>query len=115
MARIAVHPVDGVRKTSDGVKSVRWCQVVVIRNVLDCAKKVSDCARKVSDCARKVSDGVGKVSDGIKKMSDGARKVSDGVRKCPEYILKDSSHAQSIFNRPGVAGAVLKTASSFIH
>ena len=52
-------------------------------------------------------EGVGKVSYSIKKMSDDARKVSDGVRKSPEYILKDSWRAQSIFNRPGLAGAVL--------
>ena len=58
-----------------------------------------DSVRKMSDGVGKVSDGVGKVSYGIKKSSDGARKVSDGVRKCPEYILKDSWHAQSIFSK----------------
>ena len=56
-----------------------------------------DCARKVLDGVRNVSDDVGKVSDGVRKTSDDSRKVSDGVRKCPEYILKDSSRAQSIF------------------
>ena len=60
-------------------------------------KKVLDGVRKVSDGVGKVSDGVGKVSYGIRKMSDCAMKVSDGVRKCPEYILKDSWRAQSIF------------------
>ena len=58
-----------------------------------------DSVRKVSDGVGKVSDGVRKVSYGIKKSSDGARKVSDGVRKCPEYILKDSWRAQSIFQK----------------
>ena len=63
----------------------------------DCVRKLSACARKVLDGVRKVSDGVGKVSDDVGKVSNGARKVSDGVRKCPEYILKDSWRAQSIF------------------
>ena len=38
-------------------------------------------------------------SDGVRKASDGARKVSDVVRKYPEYILKDSWRAQSIFRK----------------
>ena len=52
--------------------------------------------RKVSDGGRKLSDGVTKVLDGGRDFSDG---VSDIVRKYPEYILKDSCRAQSIFKR----------------
>ena len=70
-----------------------------VRNVTDGVRKVLDGARKVSDGVRNVSDGVGKVSDGVRKTSDDSRKVSDGVRKCPEYIFKDSWHAQSIFSK----------------
>ena len=70
-----------------------------VRIVTNSVRKVLDSARKVSDGARKVSDGVIKVSDGVRKTSDGARKVSDGFRKYPEYILKDSWCAQSIFTK----------------
>ena len=71
----------------------------------DCVRKVWDCARKLLDGVGKVSDGVGKVSYGIKKMSDGARSVRwcqevprvyfERLLARPEYILKDSSGAQS--------------------
>ena len=35
----------------------------------------------------------------VLERSDGVRKVSDVVRKYPEYILKDSWRAQSIFKK----------------
>ena len=53
----------------------------------------------MADGVRNVSDGVEEVSDGVRKTSDDSRKVSDGGRKCPEYIFKDSWHAQSIFSK----------------
>ena len=43
--------------------------------------------------------GLGRFQMASRMVSDDARKVSDGVRKCPEYILKDSWRAQSIFQK----------------